>query len=335
MSERSTNVLEQYDFRLLKSMRGRGAQLCETDKGLMLLKEYTGSVHRLSVEQEVLDVLRQENLSVDSYVKNREEQVLSIDSDGTKYVVKNWFWGRECDVKSNSEIQTAVKELARLHEVFRRTSERLSEECKESMSRFTAPPLLETFEKHQRELKKIRTYIRGKQKKTEFELQILKNFDAFYEEGEQSLKSLKSSAYLELKKMADAAGWLCHGNYNHHNILMDGRQVSIVNFEKMSVDVQLVDLYLFMRKILEKHNWDMEIGRQMLESYRRVLGLSVEDREVLKYLFSYPEKFWKLVNHYYNNNKAWIPQKDVEKLNAVVRQNAIKKKSLDKIFNSY
>ena len=184
-------------------------------------------------------------------------------------------------------------------------------------------------------MKKIRTYIRGKQKKTEFELQILKNFDAFYEEGEQSLKSLKSSAYLELKKIADAAGWLCHGNYNHHNKQMDGRQVSIVNFEKMSVDVQLVDLYLFMRKILEKHNWDMEIGRQMLESYRRVLGLSVEDREVLKYLFSYPEKFWKLVNHYYNNNKAWIPQKDVEKLNAVVRQNAIKKKSLDKIFNSY
>lgn len=335
MSEKSTNVLEQYDFRLLKSMRGRGAQLCETDKGLMLLKEYTGSMHRLSVEQEVLDILRQEHFSVDSYVKNREEQVLSIDSDGTKYVLKNWFWGRECDVKNAVEILAAIKALARLHGAFRKTPASLSEESRESLSRLTVPPLTVTFEKHQRELKKIRTYIRGKQKKTEFELQILKNFDRFYEEGEISLVSLQNSAYLGLKEGADKAGWLCHGNYNHHNILMDGKQVAIVNFEKLSVDIQLVDLYLFMRKILEKYNWDMELGRQMLDSYQQVLELSSEEREVLKHLFSYPEKFWKLVNHYYNNNKAWIPQKDLEKLNAVVRQNVIKKKSLDKMFNSY
>ena len=35
MSERSTSVLEQYDFQVIRSVRGRGAMLCETDKGML------------------------------------------------------------------------------------------------------------------------------------------------------------------------------------------------------------------------------------------------------------------------------------------------------------
>ena len=53
MSERSTSVLEQYDFQVIRSVRGRGAMLCETDKGLVLLKEYDGSLLRLSIEDEI------------------------------------------------------------------------------------------------------------------------------------------------------------------------------------------------------------------------------------------------------------------------------------------
>lgn len=334
MNEKGTNVLEQYDFQLLRCIRGRGALICETDRGWMLLKEYTGSLHRLYMEERVLDILGQEGISVDSYVKNRNGQVLSVDLDGTKYVLKHWFSGRECDVKNPAEIQMAVKTLGRVHCALRKAAIMLAQENREEISRLTAPSLLTTFEKHQREMKKIRTFIRGKQKKTEFELQILHNFDNFYQDGEVSLKDLHSSAYQKLKERADSEGWLCHGNYNQHNILVEEKGMAVVNFEKLSVDVQLVDLYLFMRKILEKYNWDVEMGRRMLESYQGVLGLSEEERAVLRHLFFYPEKFWKLLNHYYNNNKAWVPQKDVEKLDAVVRQDMIKKKSLDKIFNS-
>ena len=31
-------------------------------------------------------------------------------------------------------------------------------------------------------------------------------------------------------------------------------------------------------------------------------------------IISYPEKFWKIVNFYYNTGKAWIPEKNMEKL---------------------
>lgn len=331
MSEKSTNVLEQYDFRLMKSMRGRGAVLCETDKGLMLLKEYGGSVLRLNLEEEILKSLEMEGLRVDTYVCNQAEQILSIDSDGTKYVLKKWFSGRECDVRNMAEVLAAVRTMAELHAAFRQASEKLTEESRGELKKFAASPLTVTLDKHQRELKKVRAYIRAKQKKSEFELQVLKNFDAFYEQGKQSLELLKASAYESLKLQADRNLWLCHGNYNHHNILIEGRKPAVVNFDKMSVDMQVVDLYLFMRKILEKYNWEVRTGSQMLEEYQKNMRLSGEEKEVLKYLFLYPEKFWKLVNHYYNNNKAWIPQKDMEKLDAVIRQSYAKRECIERI----
>lgn len=335
MSEKSTSVLEQYDVQVMRNVRGRGVMLCETEKGTKLLREYSGSVLRLSIEEEVLNGLKQKGRLVDTYVKNQSGQVLSIDTDGTKYVLKSWFSGRECDVRSTAEILAAIRALAQLHMSLEELTEELSEESRKGLARFAAPSLKDTMEKHQRELKKVRSYMRGKQKKNEFEIQTLKNFEEFYIQGEMALKQLLLSEYQELKRQADAELCLCHGNYNHHNILMEEGKVIIVNFDKLAVDLQLMDLYFFMRKILEKHNWDAGLGSLMLAEYEKKRFLSLGEREVLRLMFLYPEKFWKLVNHYYNNNKAWISQKDLEKLAAVVKQNQEKKDCLRKIFNSY
>lgn len=332
MSERSTSVLEQYDFQVARSIRGRGAMLCETDKGLVLLKEYNGSLLRLSVEDEILHGLKCAGTSVDAYVKNRSGQILSIDTDGTKYVLKNWFEAKECDVRNTAEILLAVGALARLHCALGGVSAELSPESREGLKRFTAPSLKDTFEKHQRVLKKVRTYMRAKQKKNEFELQTLRSFEEFFEQGELSIRMLKLSGYDSLKEQADRERQLCHGNYNQHNILIEGKKAAVVNFDRLSVDLQLTDLYLFMRKIQEKHNWDCRLCKMMLAEYEKGRALLPEEKRILKLLFLYPEKFWKLVNHYYNNNKAWIPQKDLEKLSAVVKQNQAKKECLEKIF---
>jgi uncharacterized protein YvpB len=40
----------------------------------------------------------------------------------------------------------------------------------------------------------------------------------------------------------------------------------------------------------------------------------------LKVRFVYPEKYWKLANHYYTHNKAVISGKNVEKLHTMIRQ---------------
>ena len=48
---------------------------------------------------------------------------------------------------------------------------------------------------------------------------------------------------------------------------------------------------------------------------------------------AYPEKFWKTASSYYYSNKAWLPQKYVEKLELAVRQNEEKRAFLENIFS--
>ena len=47
MNERGTGVLEQYELEVYRTCRARGAVLCETGKGLKLLKEWAGSRKRI------------------------------------------------------------------------------------------------------------------------------------------------------------------------------------------------------------------------------------------------------------------------------------------------
>lgn len=47
----------------------------------------------------------------------------------------------------------------------------------------------------------------------------------------------------------------------------------------------------------------------MLREYGRVRPLSGEEQEDLRVRLSYPEKFWKLADHYYGSRKSWIPEK--------------------------
>lgn len=89
MNDRNTEVLEQYDMEIFSVRRGRGSWICETDKGLRLLREYKGTTKRLEFEEEVLNILQNSGISrVDQYVRNKEGELQSAAPDGLRYIVK-------------------------------------------------------------------------------------------------------------------------------------------------------------------------------------------------------------------------------------------------------
>ena len=131
---------------------------------------------------------------------------------------------------------------------------------------------------------------------------------------------LVKSDYEKLRDKAGEEGLLCHGEYNQHNVLLCKNQAAVTNFGHFSFDVQISDLYCFMRKILEKYNWDVFLARRMLEQYDKIRPISSEEWENLQIRFTYPEKYWKLANYYFSHNKAWISGKNTEKLEKVIAQ---------------
>lgn len=145
-------------------------------------------------------------------------------------------------------------------------------------------------------------------------------FESFYEEAEAAWKAADSAENSELYRESMDKGYLCHGDYNQHHVLLTQEGTAVTDFGHCHYGVQMGDLAQFFRKILEKQNWDKVYGNAMLREYCRVRDVSRGERENLKLRLLYPEKFWKLANHYYGSSKAWLPQKNVEKLRSLSMQ---------------
>ena len=45
----------------------------------------------------------------------------------------------------------------------------------------------------------------------------------------------------------------------------------------MHYDIQVKDLYQFLRKVLEKNNWDSSLGTMIMDTYLSVRTLSEEE----------------------------------------------------------
>ena len=48
-------------------------------------------------------------------------------------------------------------------------------------------------------------------------------------------------------------------------------------------------------------------------------------------MFLYPEKFWKIVNHYYNGNKSWVSEKSIGKLQSLIELEEKRQKFLSEL----
>ena len=313
MNDRNTEVLEQYEMETKAFRRGRGAWICETDRGLLLLREYKGTVRRLEFEEEVLEAVKENgSCLVDQYVRNKENELISVAGDGSRYIVKDWFADRECNVREEGELVAAVAEIARLHKVLRRIE--MKEEW--NLGSIRSEPMTEEMKRHNRELLRTRNFISGKRKKTDFEICVMGNFPAFYEQA----KEAEAGLFGMMSEKDILPERLCHGELNQHHILMGDGFRAIIEFNRMHQGVQAADLYHFVRKAMEKHNWNPKLGIRLLETYDRILAIGRGEREYLYYLFLYPEKYWKQLNFYYNANKAWIPARNVEKLRSLELQ---------------
>lgn len=107
----------------------------------------------------------------------------------------------------------------------------------------------------------------------------------------------------------------------------------MVNFQHFEINVQVNDICLFLRKIMEKQNWNGRLAARMLEAYERELALSEQERFYLAVSLYYPEKVWKLIHHYYNSNKAWVPEKSTEKLRIFLEQDERRKRMIRELFS--
>ena len=325
MNDRAVNLLEHYEIEVHRTWKGRGSILCDSDRGLLILKEYGGPAEKIGFQAYLLQHIQASGvLRAESILRTREDELLVRDQDGTAYIVKTYSDGRECDHRSAQECGRAVETLALLHDV----CDLSGCEALEGQPVFCVE---KEYEKHNRELKKVRKFLREKSQKTDFEIYLMKHYDYFMDIALQITGELGYYAY---GKDSYSFPIVCHGDYKYHNIIQTEEGSVLINFEKCVRDYPIRDLYLFMRKLLEKNNWSQALGDMLLTSYNKVRPLDERDHRQLYFRFAYPEKFWKIVTFYYNNGTAWIPGRNMEKLEKLFAQEREKQLFLKSAFPS-
>lgn len=321
MYNRPEQILELYELEIKSIARGRRAYICETNCGTKILKEYKGSEERAEFLTGILDFFQKNQLRVETIIRTKEGKLLAKDADEVKYLLCNTYQGAECDTKSRDDILTGIRELARLHQVSRAYTGEIPE-----FVRTEPDTLLMLYEKHNRELHKVKNYIKTKKKKNEFEVKFMEQYEHF------SSKAKEVTDQLTRQQLNAELVGFCHGDYNQHNLVFEKGNVAIVKFDAFSYQVQVSDLANFMRKMLEKHNWNSGLAVDMIRAYDTERKLAPEEMELLYLHLAYPEKFWKIANHYYNSHKAWLSGRDIEKLEKVVEQEKARIEFLEMLF---
>lgn len=325
MYDYGLGTLAQYELTAQRSVRTRGALLCYTEQGILILKEFHGSEKKLKKQQELLRSLQEKGLQVDYFLENTNNSLLSHDKDELAFTLQHWYEGRECDTKSREDILKSVRTLAKLH-IFMKM---------EPMEEYREKSLRDEYIRHNQELRKIRKFIRKKGASCVFEKNFLASVEWFLQRAQLALDLLDETQYDVLREISWKEGCVCHGEYNQHNVLILKGGTAVTNFSHWNFDIQMADLYRFMRKILEKHNWDLSLAQEMLWEYHKIRPISFMEWQNLRVRFTYPEKYWKLANHYYSHKKVWISEKNVEKLRNLIRQKEMWKNFGENCFRFY
>lgn len=399
MSEKLTEVYEQYDMDILNTRKGRGATILTTNRGLRILEPFRGNITRLEQEYVLKQILLEAGcFNLDYIILNKNDMLLTTDKYRQPFVLKKYFDGNECDLHSIEDIKRAIRALANFHrygkkateafhdawmknrkekeekqiEEIRRTLEKEEDIEKLSFLYEMNPEVLENilveyrndksdiiyentdvkyvrksenkkgiekdtmldlFSRHNKELRKIHKYVSKVKKKNAFENLLLKVFAGFYEQGLICYESLQESIRMKDGILMDEVlknhSGICHGSYNQHNVILGNDFEAIVHFERFSNGNQLNDLYQFTRKTMEKNQFDFSLLQIIFDTYNQEIPLTLNDMHYMFLLFSYPEKFWKICNSYYNANKAFLSPKFLEKLKTVILQETEKRKMIE------
>ncbi len=316
-------ILSQYEMEIHEVTKGRGAYICDTDKGSKLLVAFRGSKEKGEFLKRFLAALNEIGFFAEQIEENKEGEAVTRDEmTGEHFIIKDHIFGTEINTARADEVKSAVILLAQYHNASREVRVSIPDKMRENSN-----SVVETRRRHYREINKVKNYIRGRKKKNQFEQLFMSAYESMITTAEASLE------ILERQKEENLECLICHGDYNQHNVVWSEGAWRMIHFENFTYSWAMLDLANFLRKMMEKNEWNIKYGLEWIEAYHNVHPLNQNEIQQLYGLLLFPEKFWKVTNHYMSSRKTWISEKDIEKLQKVIEQETLRLLFAENLFS--
>lgn len=271
-----------------------------TDEGNKILKKVNYDVDRVNLISEALDYVKKSYGNIIAYNKFKDSLNYKKWNDEI-YVVMDILDGREAAFSNPVEINICAENVALLH----KASKGLREYLKNKYNKdFLDISLKDKFQKAYDELLWMKNLVKNYKYKNEFDILFNNNVDEYLIEIEEVQKDLLKSKYEELRNSGDTIG-ICHNDLAYHNFLIKDTELSIIDFDFMTIDLRIMDIGDFILKSIKNAAFDIEKTLSCIDGYEKISPLKQEEKEVLYILLKFPKDFYHISRDYYYKRKKW------------------------------
>lgn len=271
-----------------------------TDKGKKVLKITDSTKDRIDFIDKVLKIIESEYPMVLKYTRNTNGDIITV-WKGKKYVLLDMVEGREATFTNPIEVELCTKAIAKMHIASNNIFKNISEE---EIKKNSGENLINKMEEEYYTLLQLEELVNKYRYKNEFDNLFLQNVDNAKKDLIKTIEELKNSRYESLINNKENRV-LCHNDLAHHNFIIDGDKVNIIDFDYCSIDMRIVDIYGYAMKVIKNLAYNEEIIELIIKSYDEVNKLEKEEVEILRKLINYPKDFISIVTDYYFKQKAW------------------------------
>lgn len=291
-------IMQKYDFSVREITPCKDSYVVNSSKGRMLLEKTLLPPGRLRFVHGAKEHL------CDNHFESLDRYFFTIDGEPfftyeqCNYILSALVEGRECNFENRNDVISASKTLALLHRASRGYVPPVGSHVQDELGKL---PIY--FGKRLSEMKKLKGI--AKKGKHKFDYLFLKHVDYFYTLGESTLQELAASRYSAMVEQARRDGIFCHHDYTHSSILINDDKTSIIHFDFCCFELKAYDIVNLIRRKMRKCEWDIREAEMILNSYRIEEPLSRDDLTVIRLMLSFPQKFWRISNRFYNSKRSW------------------------------
>ncbi len=288
-----------YGIRFYGGMRTRTGFVTKTDKGLKEIKKTQHKMDEIVFEHKAKEHLYQKGFqNIGRFCVGLDGQPFFA-MDGVQYTVEDAVNAQPMEESRDENFLKGVEILGEMHQASRGFS------CEQERTNLGILPKL--YERRKNELMRIKKGIDKKSSYNPLDLMVKQNFSYYIEKTQEAVERLASSGYEQVVQRAKDEKVFCHNTFKGENIrCMENGDVHVTGFEECAYDIPLVDLVAYLRRYLKKTDGGIGTAEEMLHRYHEKRPLSKQDMNIMIGILTYPDKFMRLCNEYYNKRQVCI-----------------------------
>ena len=301
-----------------------------TPSGKKILKIVNSTEERLEFIDKSLEYIAKKYPNVLSYFKTKKDNICEVWKEET-YVLLDMIDGREAVFSNPVEIEICSKAIANMHLAGSGLLDIIDENLiHENLGENLITSINDSYEI----LENIKYNIEKYRYKNEFDKIFMLYVDYNLKQIKKTLELLAVSDYNSILQDKSKIV-LCHNDLAHHNFIVDGEEVKIIDFDYCKVDTRIIDVANYIRKVVKNFAYDSSKVKLILDSYNSINRLSNEEIKLLYVLLSFPNDFVTITTDYYYKQKSWDEDVFINRFKTKISNEVYRKEFLDRFITEF